>query len=119
MQDDIDLKDFISQTIIDICLGIKKAQRVIFEEVKNVPIAPAFMSGKSVISKSEQKISFDIMISASSVQKTDKGGSAKISVIGGSINKENSFINTAANRVQFSIPFYPQALEKYKENKQE
>lgn len=39
------LKDFISKSIIDICLGIRDAQRVVFEHVENVPIAPAFMSG--------------------------------------------------------------------------
>ena len=114
MTDNMELKDFISKAIIDICRGIKEAQRTIYDEVQNVPIAPAFMDGKSKLKEGEQKISFDIWVSISNNTKMDKTGEAKIiNVIGGSINKETSASNAIANRIQFSVPFYPQALEKY------
>lgn len=109
----MELKDFISRAIIDICRGIKEAQRTIYDEVQNVPIAPAFMHGISQLNKGKQEISFDILVSISNNEKAGKNGEAKISVIGGSINKETTTSNTLANRIQFSVPFYPQALEKY------
>ncbi|MDR1696382.1 MAG: hypothetical protein LBR69_07145 [Endomicrobium sp.] len=109
----MELKDFISQSIIDICLGIKVAQKTIYEAVENVPIAPAYMGGKSVLEKGEQKISFDIMVETSSSEQTQKQGDVKIYVVGGSINKESNKNSVNVNRIQFSVPFFPQALEKY------
>jgi hypothetical protein len=116
MDNNIELKDFIAKSIIDICLGIKEAQRTVYNEVKNVPIAPAFFSGKSQLEKADSKISFDISVSVSNTAKTDKNGGAKISVINGSINKESASKNISANKIQFSVPFYPQALENYKKD---
>jgi len=109
----MDLKDFISKSIIDICLGIKEAQRAVFEHVENVPIAPAFLSGVNLLENGAEKISFDILVAISDSSKTEKGGEAKISVIGGNIGKETTNEQSLAHRIQFSIPFYPQALEKY------
>lgn len=109
----MDLKDFISKSIVDICLGIKEAQGIVFKHVDNVPIAPAFMSGVSQLEGGPEKISFDILVSISDSSKIEKDGKAKISVIGGSIGKETNTEQNSAHRIQFSVPFYPQALERY------
>ncbi|MDR1941063.1 MAG: hypothetical protein LBQ47_01910, partial [Endomicrobium sp.] len=79
----------ISKALEDICFGIRDAQKTMREKIDNFPIAPAFMDGKSVIK--DNNISFDISISIQSSETVNKEGeakTAKIVVIGGSINKE-------------------------------
>ncbi|MDR1196860.1 MAG: hypothetical protein LBL08_01110 [Candidatus Nomurabacteria bacterium] len=113
--ENMDLKDFISTTIIDICMGIKDAQKTVHGKANNMPvIAPAFLNGVSQLEDNVEKISFDILVSATNTTNAQKGVGAKIHVINGSIGKENSSVNIAENRISFSVPFYPQALEQYK-----
>jgi hypothetical protein len=70
---------------VDICLGIKEAQKTVYEYVENVPITPAFMSGVSQMEHGPEKISFDILVSISDSSKKEKNGEAKITVIRASI----------------------------------
>jgi hypothetical protein len=114
MENTLELKDFISKTLEDICLGIKDAQGKVSARLKNYPIAPAFVDGESAIK--ETAISFDIAGTDSTDAKNAKVGAAKIAVVSASINKENAASNISMHRIQFSVPFYPQALN-YKERK--
>ena len=98
---------------LDICLGIKEAQKTVYEHVENVPIAPAFMSGVNQMEHGPEKISFDILVSISDSSKKEKNGEAKITVIRASIGSETATETSSAHRIQFSVPFYPQALERY------
>lgn len=104
------LKNFISQSIIDICCGVNEAQKIVYEKFKNFPVAPAYVEGKNVAIKSEQTISFDILVKTSESEYNQKQGSAKIYVVDGTLNNTNNLSNVSTNRIQFSVPFYPQAL---------
>lgn len=110
MNNNIELREFITKVLEDICLGISKAQTNVSKELDNYPIAPVRMNGISVFKESE--VSFDIAITTSNQEKNGKEGGAKISVIGASINKENVTTKDNINRIQFSVPFYPAALNK-------
>jgi hypothetical protein len=102
----MELQEFIESSLVQIGLGIKKAQTKLAEASGSYPIAPAFVDGKAVFRKSEQTISFDVAISVSS----DKSLNVSANAIGlggkGELNKEQS----QTHRIQFSVPFYPQAL---------
>ena len=117
----MELKDFIAKSITDICLGIRDAQRIVNYETGNVPIAPAFMDGKSILKNVNDKITFDVSVSVSKGSKKGGNGGIKVTILGAEVNGEMSSETASMNRIQFSVPFYPQALSAYekKEGKNE
>lgn len=105
----IDLRDFISQTLIDICYGVSNAQKHMIKTINNQPIAPVNFNGHCVDSL-EQKVSFDICVTASNDKKISKEGGISIRVLSGEAKGEQSEYHSQTNRIQFTIPFYPQAV---------
>lgn len=117
----MELKDFIKQSLYDICMGISEAREEIYKEISNVPIAPHKFNDKEM-SDLQREIEFDIAITV--LDKTDKsvdsnlktGGVIKVVgtdfVIGGSLGSEKKAEST--NRIKFKIPFFPAATIKPK-----
>ena len=107
----MELNRFISETILSVCRGVREARDKACKEFENGVIAPAKFNGIQV-QKIEYEISFDIQISVTETERKGKEASAKISVIGGGISKETTTHKENANRIKFSVPFYPTALGK-------
>jgi hypothetical protein len=114
----MELQKFISESIKQICFGIRDARKEIINELDgNCPIAPANYNGKKVAEKPEE-IAFDIAITITKNSKLGVAGGANIKVIKGDIKKESSKATENIHRINFKVPFYPQALNnKFKNNK--
>ena len=109
----MELKNFISTTIYEICMGIEDAKNRVEKELENQPISPANIEGKTDHIK-ESKIDFNLSVTSSTESSTDtKAGIIK--VIEAGIGKSSSLSHEAINKVSFSIPFYPEAI--FKNNK--
>ena len=106
----MDLDEFIKQSIVDICHGIKNARDEIHEEMNNFPIAPAFIDGKRHFDKLLEKIEFDICVTTTEEGSRKVGGGANIKVVSIGASGENKTIKENVSRIKFSIPFYPAAL---------
>ena len=106
----MELRDFISNTIYEICLGIYEAKDKVYEDLNNRPISPARMNG-SDIQLYDCKIDFDLSITTTS-KSTDTKKGGIITVVEASIDKSSASSQEAINKVKFSIPFFPQAISK-------
>lgn len=113
----MELKDFISKTIVEICEGIRDAQGATRKLTNNTPIAPAYLDGRSVLSKADDRITFDVSVSFSEASEKHKGGGVKIQVINADVDRVSSSSTETTNRIQFSVPYYPQALNAYEGGK--
>ena len=105
----MELQKFISESIKQICFGIREAQKEVSDEIGNFPIAPAFIEGKAVYTK-QQDIEFDIAITVTEDNKLNASGGVNIKVLDGSAKKEKSEKTENIHRINFKVPFYPQAL---------
>ena len=92
------LKDFVSQTLLDITNGVEEAQ-------KRSPhwIAPGFVEGEKVVSP--QLVAFDILVTVNK----EAGGGIQVWSLGDLSAKGNS---EQSNRMSFSVPVYFQAPKK-------
>ena len=106
----MDLKDFIRESLEQICYGIREAQLNTKEKIKNCPIAPAFVAGDPVY-KNSGSIDFDIAITVTTDQKLEAAGKANISVVGGGLKGEKNSSTENVHRISFSVPFHPAALQ--------
>ena len=111
----MELREFISLTILEICRGVADAREAACEEYNNAPIAPAFMDGY-VVNYDDSKICFDLLIANS--EETTKGlkGKATIKVLGGEYSTDVRESAAKENRVKFTVPFFPKALGKAKKD---
>ncbi len=105
----IELSDFIAETLASISDGVRRAQDHCYE-TDGVPIAPPDYEG-AVLRDGDQLIKFSVLIEASS--STDVAGSGKIggpiiSVIAGELNADGSksSASTHSHKVEFSVPVY-------------
>ena len=114
----MELQKFISESIKQICFGIREAQKEVSDEIGNFPIAPAYVGGKLVIAKRED-IEFDIAITVTEDNKLNASGGINIKVLDGSIKKDKSEKTENIHRINFKVPFYPQALFKNNVTKNE
>ncbi|MEG2971478.1 MAG: trypco2 family protein [Akkermansia sp.] len=109
----MELKDFIRDTINQICEGVGLAK---LDQSKhgNMPVAPAKVftkentKGKSIYH--EENITFDVSVVIE--EQKGKQGEAKISVLscivaGGETNNKSTQQTT--QRIQFSVPYLPSA----------
>jgi len=106
----MELQKFISESIKQICLGIKQAQEEIMKVTKNFPIAPAHLDGEKVYGKPEE-ICFDIAVTISQDSKLNAAGDIKIyKVASGNVSGETSEKKENIHKINIKIPFYPQLL---------
>lgn len=109
----MDLKDFVSETLVSIVDGIKDAQGKSKEQGASINPGGLMRNTSSVSANSiwdnrnnnyAQPVSFDIAITA---EDSAKGG-AKVKVLsglfGGDIGGEKGSKNVLASRVQFCVP---------------
>ncbi len=102
----MELQEFIETSLVQICLGIKGAQEKLWIETGNWPIAPSTLDGKVVHDRTNNEITFDVGISVSK----DRNINVAASVIGVGGKTNSTRENSQTQRVQFSVPFYPQSL---------
>jgi hypothetical protein len=101
----IELSAFISITIEQVLLGIKKIKLRTQEENSNTIIAPGFINGEAI--NSEQNIEFEIFTET----EIDKSGQLKIFAISGSANSSTK----SYHKVKFIVPVLLRGLGR-KEN---
>lgn len=115
----MELKDFIRDTINQICEGIGLAKQDQSQH-GNMPVAPALvfteenLEGKAIYH--EESITFDVSVVIE--EKKGKQGESKISVLscvvaGGELSKKSTQQTT--QRIQFSVPYIPAACTAPKE----
>lgn len=109
----VDISQFVSETIKQICIGIKEAKEACKE--KNDPVAPVAIKGVR-LDESVQMIHFDICAVATEEKKGGGGISIQIpTIINGEIGKNTNIQTSCTQRIQFSIPFIPSACSSEKE----
>ncbi len=109
----MDLKEFVSETLISVITGVTDAQKKVeghgaFVNPTGLMRSTSNISSNAVWDNStnnySQTVTFDVAITA---EDTGKGG-AKVKVLsgllGGEFGGEKSNKNTLVSRVQFSIP---------------
>ena len=102
----MELDQFIEKSLMQICKGVRSAQNKAFEETGNYPIAPAYMEGKAVYEKWDQVITFDVTVSVNK----DKNLHVNAGFAGVGGKGDLAQVSSNIQRIQFSVPFYPQAL---------
>ncbi len=107
---EISIKEFVKETLIEISEGIMSAQQELWEQLHNFPIAPNKVDGEQVAKASS--ISFDIALTTSTNEKSQKNGGIKIKEVDASLGKENNISKELISRIQFDVPFYPHCLHK-------
>ena len=92
------LEEFVSETLLDITRGVKKAQR-------NAPqwIAPGNIEGKKLVEP--QMVTFDVSVTVSK----EAGAGIQVWSIG-ELNAKGS--SEQSNRISFAMPVYFQAMIK-------
>lgn len=100
------LDEFIETSLVQICRGIRNAQKQMIDEIGSYPIAPAYVEGKRVYDKKGNSINFDVLVTISKDKQLDV--SASVMGIGAKGNIQGE--ETKAHRLQFAVPFFPQGL---------
>lgn len=109
----MELKEFVAQSLVQICEGVKQAQREINQPntlhagggaaAKINPELSAFPeahAGISVDSRPLQLVSFDVAVTV----QDNTGGGAGISVLGAQIGGQLSSSTGSTSRLQFAVP---------------
>ncbi len=111
----MELKDFISKSLQDICEGIKESRENIELLLGgNQVIAPGRIEGKAQLSQSS--IDFDIAVTHSQTDIKSKGGNLKISVVAGELSNKSNLRNETISRLRFSVPYLPQGIKPNKKS---
>lgn len=106
----MELKDFIERTITDISTGVSKAiSNVSDANDGNRVISPAYVEG--VVNSTPKDIKFDIAVTYVDEKNISGEGGIKINVCNLGANGEKKSTKEVINRIQFEVPFYPQALK--------
>lgn len=102
--EEINLKDFVKETLLEITEGIYGAKTMTKKEYTKTPISPRYgIEDKYQASK----ISFDIAVTTSKTTNNSKDGGLKIKVVDASISNEKVSSKEYTNRIKFDIPFFP------------
>lgn len=108
----MDISEFITQTLNQICEGIRNAKTDQHEQTGNEPLAPCKI-GYNNLSEEIQLIKFDI--SAVVTDSSQKEGGIKIQIpaflFGASGAAQASQQSSFTQRIQFSVPFVPSACD--------
>ncbi len=105
----MELQKFISESIKQICLGIKDGKEEVAGKIGNCPVSPGFIDGKQIYGKAEE-ICFDVAITVTEDNKLNAAGKVNIKIADGSLEKHSSEKIENISRISFKIPFYPQLL---------
>lgn len=103
----MELREFISQTLVQIQQGVQDAISQRTGPEANGVINPVFSQYSEDIGASHvQKVEFDVAVT---VTDKDNGGKAGIKVFSVELNGERSkgYEHTIASRVKFTIPVIP------------
>lgn len=110
----MELKDFISETIIQINQGLLEAQEKTKEygTIINPPLkgtsAESFQFTKNISLYSTEGIEFDVCLTVEDSKNTDKKGRLEMATglfkLGGQEKKSENTKNQEVNRIKFSIP---------------
>lgn len=112
----MELKDFISTTIISICEGIAKAKEHTNDKYKNCIVAPGRINGYEVGNRPDERynIDFEICVTTEKSKDGKTGGGLKLKIfdMGADIEKNTTNKNgrTDVNRIKFSVPYLPQGF---------
>lgn len=106
----MELKDFVSQTLVQIVQGVTEAQRQVGEDAV---ISPVVMSLSSLASEHgflqtnqghAQIVRFDVAVSASSDTEARAGGGIKVMSVSIGGEKATADKQSSVSHVQFSVP---------------
>lgn len=109
----MELKDFIYSVTTDIIEAISELKEKYNKkvEVNNFepnPVAPRQATNKDV----SHTIDFDILVTTSENATGKAGGKVGISVLGANLNGEAGYSSENSSRLKFSIPFFPEFIDK-------
>lgn len=109
------LKDFISNALVDICQGIAEAKNKIGEQV-----APSRETLRKVV-HTEGQINFEICVTVDNTNSSNNTKGFEIGVlqvvsakIGKNANEESKSNTTNVNKISFSVPYLPALINKSK-----
>lgn len=103
----MELKDFIEQSVSEIVEATQNLKQKYNKD--NSSIAPRFSAN---INDVLHNINFDIAVTTSENGTAKAGSKIGISVLGANVNGEKGFTNENCSRIKFSIPFYPEFINK-------
>jgi hypothetical protein len=111
MEDNMELKDFVSETLVQVMQGVKMAQDKAAEFGGTVNPKGFVNSEKStprnpVNDLVAQLISFDIVVSTHDADKAKGGVGVFVGEVGIGVRGEAESQSTAVNKIQFSVPIY-------------
>lgn len=108
----MELKEFISTTISEICDGIAVAKAQVNNKFANCIVAPGHINGESVGNRPEDRYDIDFDVCVTVEESGHKNGSlsAKLKVINFDKNSGTNNNTVHINRVRFSVPYLPQGF---------
>ncbi len=105
------LKDFIEQSVSDIADATQKLkQKYNLHSNNKCHVIAAYK--ESSLDYNSHAIDFDIAVTTSENGTAKAGSKIGISVLGANINGERGYNNENTSRIKFSIPFYPEYIDK-------
>ena len=110
----MELKEFIENATTDIIeaildLKVKYNKKYIENCFEKNPVAPHHQAANNHHSHA---IDFDIAVTTSESGTAKAGSKIGISVLGANLNGEKGYNNENTSRIKFSIPFYPEYIDK-------
>ena len=110
----MELKDFIEQSVSDIVEATQSLKKkfnngYVESDFERNPISPPQATH---LNRDDHSIDFDIAVTTSENGTTKAGSKIGISVLGANVNGEKGFTNENCSRIKFSIPFYPEFINK-------
>ncbi len=106
----MELKDFIEQSVSDIVEATKTIKTKY--NVGHSTMHPIANYNKYEANRSPHEIEFNIAVTTSENGTAKAGSKIGISVLGANVNGEKGFTNENCSRIKFSIPFYPEYINK-------
>ena len=124
----MELKDFISESLNQICCGIREARNKNIVTViadpsssdpqarstqhNTSPIAPEYCHRVSTPDEAGEKVHFDISVTITDDEKLIATGGLDLKLVKGGMDKQNSTKIENTHRINFSIPILPHLLKK-------
>lgn len=103
----MELKDFISKTIVDIQQGVQEAIQTVQNDKTNGVINPVWGNVNRITVRNIREVNFDIAVTVS--EKKEGGIGAGINVMGVKIGGDGSkgSENSNVSRINFTVPIIP------------
>lgn len=123
----MELKDFISETILQIAIGVMDAAKkckeidvIVNPEITVGPEGGRYIPKEKKLYKMErrvQQVDMDICVTVSESENTAIGAKVGISVLAFAANSTGNASSTNVNRVSFSIPVCLPVSKEFDQNK--